>query len=416
MQRTEIMTTGIIAEYNPFHNGHKYQINKIKTELNSPIICVMSGNFVQRGDIAVFDKWQRASMAIKGGASLVLELPTVFAVRSAEDFALGAVRLLGALGIVEHLCFGAENADLSLLTTIANAFHNESIISEFHLNLKQGSPYALALSKAINNILEIDKNILASPNNILGIEYLKALQKYSPSIKPFIIMRKSAQHHDKTISGEIASATAIRNYLSATNPDLEIINQVIPQSSQETIHNLLRQKVKIANLADLTQQLFYFLRTTNIHTLQTKPYINEGLEYKLHSSSKSASNIDELLQKVKSKRYPLTRLKRILIHCLLDTTKAELAEFSNHGPQYARVLAFDNTGRELIKHIKKTSTIPLITKTTHFIKEKDIFNNNLSFLQRMLAVDIRATDIYNLTHNKSAGADFITNPYYYEGQ
>lgn len=406
------MTTGIIAEYNPFHNGHKYQIDKIKNELNSPIICVMSGNFVQRGDIAIFDKWQRANMAIKGGASLVLELPTVFAVRSAEDFATGAVRLFGSLGIVNHLCFGAENANISLLTKIANAFHNEIVLSEFHLNIKQGLPYALALSKAINNVLEIDKSILSSPNNILGIEYLKALKKYFPVITPFIITRKSAQHHDKTISGEIASATAIRNYLSASNPDIAIINQVIPQTSQEIINKLLNQNIKISNLEDLSQQIFYFLRTANIKILQEKPYINEGLEYKLHSSSNSTFNLEELLQKVKSKRYPLTRLKRILIHCLLNTSKDSLAEFSKQGPQYARVLAFDNTGRELIKQIKKTSTIPLITKTTHFIKEKDIFNNNLSFLQKMLAVDIRATDIYNLTHYKPAGADFITSPFY----
>ena len=406
------MTTGIIAEYNPFHNGHKYQINKIKEKFNSPIICVMSGNFVQRGDMAVFNKWQRAEMAIKGGASLVLELPTVFAVSSAENFAAGAVRLLSSLGIVDNLCFGAETADQTLLTTLSQALTQPAIASEFQKNLKQGLPYALALSNAINKILRIDKNILSAPNNILGIEYLKAINQYKLPLQPYIITRKEAQHHDQTISGEIASATAIRNFLTSPTTNLASISKVIPSTSQTIIENLLQHSPAIPSVENLAQQLFYFLRTATSLTLQDIPYISEGLEHKLHKAAGTATTIEQLLSNVKSKRYPLTRLKRILIHCLLQTSKKDFHNFNTIDPQYARILAFDDTGRDLIKTSKKTATIPLISKPTKFINSNDIFQHQLSPLQKMLAIDIKATDIYNLSQNKPSGADFVTSPLY----
>lgn len=408
---------GIIAEYNPFHNGHLYHLEQSRklSGINNTI-CIMSGNFTQRGDAAIMNKWARAAIAVQSGMDLVIELPVVFTVRSAQNFAVGALRLLDSLGIVNTLCFGAEHANYTLLNKVAKLSVTSDITDRLHKNLKLGKSYAAALSSAIAENDSIPQHILSAPNNILGIEYLKAIHQISSTLQPIILQRISANHHDEQIFSTIASATAIRNQLKNPSPDFSLIQKVVPSCCYQEISNVYTKQGSFPAIHYLDKVILTKLRTAKINEISQITGISEGLEYKLIDAAIKSKTIDQLLSLTKSKRYPLSRLQRILIHCLLGTNKKIIENFDQSGPLYARILAFNKRGRVMLKELKSTSSIPIITKTTDYLNTTTRNHVTNSSLEKMLAIDTYATDIYSLcfTENRQGALDFTHSPIYIE--
>lgn len=392
-----MQAVGVIVEYNPFHNGHKWHIDAAKKRSGCPfVIGVMSGNFVQRGEPAMFDKWKRAEMAIRGGVDLIIELPTVFAVRSAQYFAAGGIRLLHSLGIVSHVCFGAEHADLELLNKIATAANDVNIMNQMHINLQLGNTYASALGQALEKQYNIAGNIISSSNNILAVEYLRAIKKFSPILQPIAVTRQQSKYNDTTITSSFASATAIRQAIIDHMTITDEIKMSVPGTTSEILYDLLSQKRGPVTLSNFSSIILAQLRITSSKQLEKLPSVSEGLHYKIRDSSLLAANIEHLLALLKSKRYTYTRLQRILIHALLGTTQDQLASFDKEGPLYARILAFNQNGRLLLKKMNQTNAIPLITKTTHYLSTKQRDTDTLTPLQQMLSADTLASDIYSL--------------------
>lgn len=407
---------GIIAEYNPFHNGHKWHLEQAKKKSGQDfVIAVMSGNFVQRGEPAIFDKWQRAMLAVRSGVDLVIELPTAFTVRSAQYFAAGGVRLLSQLGIVSHLCFGAETADLEILEKAAQAINDQEITLNMMSKLKAGATYAAALGYALEKSSNINIAILKSPNNILALEYLRAIKKFAPDIAPIPIKRHISHHHDTAIDSPFASAGAIRKAFtdkkSCKNSSISM-----PSDNMNIINELLASNRGPAKLETLSAVILGKLRTANLEYIEQLPDVSEGLQNKIKECALKARNLDEMLSMIKSKRYTYTRLQRIMVHALLGTQKNQLVFFDQTGPLYARVLAFNNNGRTMLKHINKQANVPIITKTSQFLNSKERDNNILTPLQNMLALDTIASDVFvlGLPNDRwhSGGLDFRLSPIY----
>lgn len=402
---------GIIAEFNPFHNGHKYLIDSIRKKFPDAVfVIIMSGSFVQRGEPAIFDKWQRAHMALLGGADLIIELPTVFSLRSAEGFAQGAVKLLAYLNCIDYICFGSETSDITTLIKIADFLNNDLQINSLREKLQQGSSYAAAISELIAQYLPSAKGLLQEPNIILGIEYLKTMQQINAAFSPIIIKRQISHHNDTTINGTISSATSIRNLLHSLQYNRKDLQTVLPADC----FGLITANLDIADNNRLFPILTAKLRCTNTEELKKYAQINNGLEFKFLQAASTAKNINELVDKVKSKHYHHSRLRRNLMHILLNISADSLNNFTALGPQYARVLGFNGQGQTILKKIKKQAQIPAIIKTTQFLSQKQLWQHPLSGLQKMLAVDIHATDLQALCYPqpKNAGRDFYTSPIY----
>ena len=407
---------GIVAEYNPFHNGHRWHLEQAKLQSGcSHSVVVMSGHFVQRGEPAIFDKWSRATMAIEGGVDLVLEMPVLSVVRSAQYFASGGVRLLNRLGIISHMSFGMETIDPKL-SLIASAIDKKSVKRSISDCLKSGQSYAAAVANSIAAACNVDLAVLSSPNNILAIEYMRALQKYAPEIIPIPIVRKGHGFHDTVIDDEFASASAIRLAMQSNKQINTQIRSVIPGFVYKLCQKLLQEERGPLTLKRLENIILAKLRTASPATLAQLPDVSEGLEYKIFASSLHAGDIEGLLLTMKSKRYPQTRLQRILIQLLLEITKNQIERFNEDGPLYARVLAFNDRGRSLIKAIQQQNRLPVITKTSHYLTSKQRYQEYLTPLQKALSADITATDLYLLGLSspewRRAGRDFLQSPIY----
>jgi len=408
---------GIVAEYNPFHNGHRWHLEQAKRISGcTHAIVVMSGNFVQRGEPAIFDKWSRASAAIAAGADLVLEMPALSVVRSAQYFATGGIRLLERLGVISHISFGMESIDPNL-PIIIEAIEDETVKQYIAERLKEGQPYAAAVANSIAARYNIDSQVLSSPNNILAIEYMRALQKYAPQIQPLPILRKGPGFHDTTLQGCFASASALRVAMQTYGSMNDQVKLAVPVFAQKLYQNLLQSGRGPVDLSCLENIILAKLRTINPELLTNLPDISEGLEHRFLASSQKSGNIEELLQLIKSKRYPKTRLQRILIQLLLGITKKQTDNFNTKGPLYARILAFNDHGRHIIKKIQHHNQVPVITKVSHYLTSKQRHQQSLTPLQEMLAIDITATDLYALSLSnpawRRAGLDFLHSPVYF---
>ena len=401
--------TGIIAEYNPFHNGHLYQIHKIKEMNDSLIIAVMSGSFTQRGETAIFDKWLRAESAVKSGCDIVLELPFVFACRSAQDFARGGVTLLNRLGVVTQLAFGAECADLSILQNIALQLDDKTFQGKLHAHIASGLSYAQAISAALDSDSEI-ATLIKQPNNILAIEYLRSLHLLNSDIRPLLIPRQGAGYHEKELTGALASATAIRHALYH-GENLSDLKVTLPPASQELTRHFLTSQLPKINQLYLPLQAK--LLTSQLPDLQKIYGINEGLENRILDHAKTAGSWPELIQAVTTKRYPASRIARTLLCLLLGIDKKSIAQFDQSGPLYARLLAASPQGKEHLHQIKKQATIPLITKTSQYLttnKRREALTS-LTPLEKMLRLDTIATEMRSLTCNVPAPRnDFQQSP------
>jgi len=412
-----MQAAGIIVEYNPFHNGHKWHLEKTRQLSGcSLVIGVMSGNFVQRGEPAIFDKWTRAEMAVRAGVDLVFELPTVFAVRSAQYFAEGGIRLLNSLGIVSHICFGAENADLVSLSEAARLFSGKETMNNLKSKLKEGATYAAALANAITSSSHLSGSLLIGPNNILAIEYLRAINKYAPQLTPIAIKRHKAHHNDRDITSDIASASTIRNMLCASGK-IDVgssLEAVLPTSSVDIINVKLAQGQGPVTWSSLSDILIAKLRSAELLFLAQLPDAAEGLHQRIKAFATNTPTVEDFFSKVKTKRYLRTRIQRIAVHALLGTVQSQLTEFDQSGPLYAKILAFNQRGRAALSIMNGSARIPLITKTAKYLTSKQQNSRNLTALQKMLAVDALASDIYVLGMPKSCwksgGQDFLRSP------
>lgn len=397
---------GIIAEYNPFHNGHAYHLAATKKIVGDlPVIAVMSGNFLQRGIPALTDKWSRAEIAIKNGVDIVLELPTIFACRSAEHFARGGIKILESTGCVTHLSFGCEASDISLLQQAAAIAASHS--STTQLELAKGLSYAAALGSALSKINPELAKIVEQPNNILAIEYLKQINMSETKLSPVAICRQSAMYNDQEITGHIASATAVRQEFFKNGLTANIAGAVSP--STFFMLSQLDDKKRLGYKEEYLDLLLSFrLKQISPGYIAKCCECSEGLENKIAKAS-SCTSWSEAIAMIKSKRYPETRINRLLLQILLSSQEITFREALTNNPSYIRVLAFNNRGRQLLKQMKDTAALPLITKLGKNSLEKD----NRDFVSS-LKIDLSASALFSLIQGNSLPypADLKTSPFY----
>ena len=386
---------GIIAEYNPFHNGHLYHLqNSLKLTNADYKIAIITGNFTQRGSTSLIDKWSKAEIALKNGIDLVIELPLLYSISSAENFAEGAIKILNSLNVVDYLSFGAETDDISTLNIIADTLYREpkeykNILSH---ELSKGLSYPKARENALLMYLQDIRrftNVLSNPNNILGIEYLKALKKFKSPIMPVAIKRVDVGYNDTTYTESIASATAIRNIVK--NNSLDILKKVVPENSFSTILESVKIGHVLPDLSIFEKQIIYNLRNMSIEEIANLPDVSEGLEYAIKNAANSCNSIVEFLSIIKSKRYTSTRLQRILLYALLNITKKDM-EVSRKTVPYIRVLGFNERGRYIISEVARQN--PKLEIVTSVKKYLDNCNNRN--LQLMLSKDIWSTNVYTI--------------------
>lgn len=392
--------TGIVTEYNPLHGGHMYHIDETKKETNCDgIICIMSGNFVQRGTPAILNKWDRTKIALESGVDLVIELPLIYSLSSAEFFAFGAVSLLNSLGIVDNLSFGSESGNINLLYEIAKTLNEEPHEFKEHLRLflKEGDSYAKARSKALNKLFNTSEMVeaLEKPNNILAVEYCKSLIKLNSSITPYAIKRVGSSYNSSTLEKSFSSATAIRNHLKDKN-DIELLRDNLPQSSFDII-----SRHYFDNTLTFEDSIFNYIKykaLTSKNTLENLPDVSEGLHNKIYKALYNSTSYNQLMDKLKSKRYAHTRLNRILCQYFIGFDCYNTDELRKSPCPYGKILGFNNRGREILRKIKKNSTIPIYTKLP-------------KSLDTMLNLDIQGTRAYSIINSSiSYNSDFIISP------
>jgi predicted nucleotidyltransferase len=378
---------GVIVEYNPFHNGHRFHIEAAKMKTNPDVvIAVMSGNFLQRGEPALVNKWYRAEMALLGGVDIVIELPYRFATQKAETFALGSVSILNTLNC-ESLCFGSENGEISSFHKTRELIENKQ--NEFQLsirqNIKTGISYPTALKHAFMDLDPTDDMVnLSKPNNILGYHYMEAIAKLGSPIKPFTIKRKNAEYHDEYFSSEtIASATSIRKAIFS-NLEQNDIDQFVPNSTKALLKKYLHTYQEFHQWETYWHLLKYRILQSKDSELKEIYEIEEGLENRLKKAAPQSKSFQEFMQSIKTKRYTWTRLQRACLHILTNTKKIDMEQSDFETPTYLRLLGMTETGQKYLNSRKKSLILPLISKVSSL-------ENNLD-----LELDKKATQLYSL--------------------
>ncbi len=388
------MILGIIAEYNPFHNGHLYHLLKSKEEVKADgVIGIIGGNFTQRGEASIVDKWTKAEMALANGVDLVIELPTVYATSSAENFADGAIKILNSLKIVDAISFGTETEDLNKLNIVANLLYNEPKEYKELLDnsLKTGKSFPKAREEAVVKYLndKMYSNIISSPNNILGIEYLKSLKKHKSKIKPICIKRKEVGHLSLDYTGEVASATAIRNLIKKNR--LKDVKTYMTPSSYTILVDEIKKGHFVADISQFENIIIYNLRNMSVEQIAKLPDVSEGLENLIKKAANSCNTMNEFINIVNSKRYTQTRIMRILLYALLNITKKDMEISKKYNP-YIRVLGCNKKGKQMLAEIAKANPrATIITSVKRFIDNN--LNKNFDI---MMKKDIDATNIYTL--------------------
>ena len=393
-------TIGIICEYNPFHNGHAHQLHTLAQEHPEALrICIMSGSFVQRGEPAIFSKFDRARWAILGGADIVIELPTLYSLGSAQLFGTGSIRMVKALRI-DALSFGSETADLDTLVDIAKRMDCESTQTVLRTYINEGMSYGSAFRKAL------DTEILNTPNALLGLEYIRAGLNYHPTLKYMPILRTS-DHHESNIIKDFPSGTALRKLITnmATSSNNCNINSIVPKTIANDMTNI------ISNGAYVNYNRYYDIihslsRRTSTTKLESFGEFNEGIEH-LWSKAAQQPTWNLAMEHIKSKRYTYARLQRMGAYLALGIQKDVLQNAMQEGPQYARLLAFNDRGRQWLRN---DFEIPLIQKWAKAPNELNTLG------QTMHQIDTLATDIQALClHNevkRMGHMDYTYTPQY----
>lgn len=371
---------GIIAEYNPFHNGHRYQIERFKADHNiTHLVVVMSGNFVQRGDVSIVDKFERSKMAICGGADLIIELPVAYALSTAERFAFCGIYLLESLGCVDSLSFGSSSniEDLTMVAKLSEEVRNSNEVLKL---MEDGLTFPNAMNKVIQKLYGNKfANVLNEPNNVLGLEYIRALIRLNSNIQPTTLSRKNVEHNSNMPLDGFASASYIRESILQGRE----FKNLIPTYSNDIFNHAV-----IHNMDSLNKIILYKLRTTSIEEVQSTFDVAHGLEHRILQASKVSTNLNDLLFNIKSKRYTLARIRRVILNLLLGITKDDISTM----PPYARVLAMNTRGIEILSKAKKTSNIPIGTSLAKLEKLS-------SECKRFCTLESTSTDIYGLSGN-----------------
>lgn len=409
---------GLVTEYNPFHNGHLYHLNKAMELTGADIsVAVMSGDFVQRGEPAVLDKYTRTSMALNSGVNLVVELPVNYAVSSAESFAAGALKVLDYIK-ADSIAFGSESGDIERLSKLAHILcdNEDTLYKEISKCTANGISYAAARQKVVEKLTDKDTAaILTSSNNILAVEYLKAIIKNNYAIKPYTVQRQGDSYNDTDIRSEYASATALRENLKADN-----ISEYIPVKAGL----ILSSNTNYIYPDDITEALFTRLldilfasnydKNVFIENVMQYPDVSKEIAGRLYKSAMDmitrtvpqrsenkdnwAFSFGSLCEHIKTKEVPLSRIKRALVRITLGLDKKHMEKYANE--PYIRVLGFDKKGQEYLSYIRKTVEVPLITKTADY--------------KEMLLDDIHAANIYNMIVAGKYGVkelgDFVRGP------
>ena len=409
---------GLVTEYNPFHNGHLYHLNKAMELTGADIsVAVMSGDFVQRGEPAVLDKYTRASMALNSGVNLVVELPVNYAVSSAESFAAGALKVLDYIK-ADSIAFGSESGDIERLSKLAHILcdNEDMLYKEISKCTANGISYAAARQKTVEKLTDRDTAaMLTSSNNILAVEYLKAIIKNNYAIKPYTVQRQGDSYNDTDIRSDYASATALRGNLKADN-----ISKYIPVKAGL----ILSSNKNYIYPDDITEALFTRLldilfassydKNVFIENVMQYPDVSKEIAGRLYKSAmdmitrtvpqeaeskdNGAFSFGSLCEHIKTKEVPLSRIKRALVRITLGLDKKHMEKYANE--PYIRVLGFDKKGQEYLSYIRKTVEVPLITKTADY--------------KEMLLDDIHAANIYNMIAAGKYGVkelgDFVRGP------
>lgn len=442
------MAIGIIAEYNPFHNGHKKQLAMLREKSADPIVATMSGSITQRGELAILDKWQRAKCAVANGVSLVLELPFHYACASAPAFAAGGVGLLASLGIVDKLAFGTEYPDIDLLQSIAH-FPTHEHWNELMALVNTGISFGEAESRFLGKALHLSPDLLREPNTILAIEYLRALHLHpNKNIEPLPLPRIGTGHNATHTKDNFASGTQLRRLILAKLGTTSFNAKNVSETLSDAVHELNTEQAadsmtELASFvppatfeaiqaatsypaADLLLPLLKWqLLRTDVDELKDIYGMREGLEYKFKESTNAESYI-EFVQNIATRRYPATRIQRTIMYILQRITHEYMDGFDlpYERPLYLRVLAFDERGRELLRKIKAHTDIPIITKVSDNLNRRDLqHTHHLTPLQRMLLLDVNATNLRELcavsiagtpTYHPRMNLDLTTSPYYHK--
>lgn len=388
-----MITAGVIAEYDPFHNGHAFLMRKLRQMGADRIAVIMSGNFMQRGDAAIISKWTRTKQALYGGADLVVELPLPWAVAGAERFARGGIFLLSALG-ADIVGFGSECGDITLLKKAQEALTSPLLHDAMRKSLNGGETFAVARQKAVNGLFgEETAQLLREPNNILGIEYLKAIKSIHSNIKPVTVKRKMVQHNMDSCAGEFASSAKIRSMIKNKHD----FSAYVPNLVCKSINSETTEGYAPASLLYAERAVLSSLRRMERADFSRLPDISEGLENRIYSASRKAVSLAELFQTIKTKRYPLARIKRIVLSAFLGIKASDGAGT----PPYCRVLGIGKGGADIIRNAKQKSLLPIITK------HADCLHLNSNAL-KCLKLEARSSDLYALCTPRAApcGLDF----------
>lgn len=388
---------GIIAEYNPFHRGHLYQLEQAKARSGRRYaVAVMSGNFVQRGEPAAFDKRLRAECALACGVDMVLELPAAFALSSAEKFARGGVRILCGSGLVSHLAFGAESDDLSALGSCAEHFEDGVFKARLKSGLAEGKSFPRARQEALlaSGFSGAEAALCSSPNNILALEYLRALSLYGRGVLPLPILREGAAHDESGFAGKFASAGAIRSAMRSG--DYASAFSALPEACAARLNGR-----RPTGESDFSALILYALRRMEPERLAALPDVSEGLENLIYRECRAAQNADDLLARLKSKRYTMARLRRILM-CALLGLDSGVAEAGLEQP-YIRVLGVRKDALCLLSELQKNASLPVVIRAEDTGKLSEPARNLLKF-------DALSGEIYSLINREAARKHEFAQP------
>lgn len=381
---------GIVAEYNPFHTGHRYHIAETRRLLGGerPVVCVMSGHWVQRGECAITDKWSRAAMALRGGADLVLELPLPWAISSAEGFARGAVECLKATGVVGAISFGSESGRVEELCRIAEGIRSEEFKDALRAELDKGISFADARQRAAVAVMGKGAKLLQGPNDSLGVEYIRAAGKDLA----FVAVRRQGVSHDSSCAG--------RDYASAS-----YLRQLLRQGNREEAEAWLGDfSAEIASMEHIERAMLARLRQMGEAGFAALPDSGaaEGFPARLAKAAGKARSLEEFYALAKTRRYAHARIRRLALWAFLGLTAADRPA---SGPAYLRVLAMNERGKELLREMKKKAALPLLTKPAHIrTLEREA--------QALFALESRGTDLFGLCFEKirPCGMEYTTGP------
>ena len=376
------MNYGIVAEFNPFHNGHKHIVDTLKANGENTVTAVISESFVQRGECACMSPYERTKAALSCGVDLVLSLPVPYATASAERFALGGVTVLGSLGCIDALGFGSECGDVGKLRECAKALTCDGFSPLLEKYLNKGLSFPDARQQALSEICGDDiAKVISSPNDLLGVEYIKAILKNNYPIEPITIKRVGVSHDSDEVNVNFCSASAIRSFLKNGSE----FQRFMPTQSFEILRDAVSSGDAPADFGKLENAILYKLRTMSVDDFKRIPDVSEGLEFRFVEAVRGSVTLGEILEKVKTKRYTHSRLRRIVFCALLGITH----EYINIPVPYIRVLGFNEKGAEVLRQAKNTATLPLVSKSSD-IKALD------ENAQKIFELECRARDVFSL--------------------